>query len=165
MADRHQELAAMLRSLNLSRMATMFEEVAVHAVRNGRSHETFLYELARLECEHRAQRRIERRVRESGLPLDKTFRTLQLDRFGPVLAQQIERLRQGTFVQQAVNVVAVGQPGTGKSHIGAAVGHDLIAQGHTVYWTAPRPWSSACWRPNATCASHVNWRSSTALPA
>lgn len=136
MTNRHQELAAMLRSLNLSRMATSFEDVAVHAVRNGRSHETFLYELARLECEHRAQRRIERRVRESGLPLDKTFRTLQLDRFGPVLAQQIERLRRGNFVQEAVNVVAVGRPGTGKSHVAAAVGHELIVQGHTVYWSS-----------------------------
>ncbi len=136
MADRYQELTAMLRSLNLSRMATSFEEVAVHAVRNGRSHETFLYELARLECEHRAQRRMERRVRESGLPLEKTFRTFHLDRLGPVLRQQLERLRTGSFVQQAVNVVAVGRPGTGKSHAMAAMGHELIQQGHTVYWTS-----------------------------
>ena len=136
MADRHQELTAMLRSLNLSRMAATFEDVAVHAVRNGRSHEAFLHELARSECEHRAQRRIERRVRESGLPLDKTFRTLQLERLGPVVAQQLSRLRTGSFVQQAVNVVAVGRPGTGKSHVAAAVGHELIVQGHTVYWTS-----------------------------
>jgi len=136
MADRYQELTAMLRSLNLSRMAASFEEVAVHAVRNGRSHETFLYELARLECEHRTQRRLERRVRESGLPLEKTFRTLQLDHLGPVVTQQIERLRTGAFVQQAINVVAVGRPGTGKSHAVAALGHELIAQGHTVYWSS-----------------------------
>src|SRR5215475_3726811 len=91
MTNRYQELAAMLRTLNLSRMATSFEEVAVRAVREGRSHEAFLHELARLECEHRQVRRIERRVRASGLPLDKTFRTLQMAPFGAVLAQQIER--------------------------------------------------------------------------
>jgi DNA replication protein DnaC len=136
MADRYQELTAMLRALNLSRMASSFEELAVHAVRNGRSHETFLYELARLEVEHRAHRRMERRVRESGLPLEKTFHTFQLDRLGAVLGQQLERLRTGSFVQQAVNVVAVGRPGTGKSHAMAAVGHELIQQGHTVYWTS-----------------------------
>jgi DNA replication protein DnaC len=136
MADRYAELTAMLRSLNLSRMATSFEEIAVHAVRNGRSHETYLYELARLECEHRMQRRMERRVRESGLPLEKTFRTLQFERLGPLLGQQLERLRTGSFVAQAVNVVAVGRPGTGKSHAAAAVGHELIAQGHAVYWTS-----------------------------
>jgi DNA replication protein DnaC len=116
MPNQYQELTAMLRALNLSRMAATFEEVAVRAVRHGRSHEAFLYELARLECEYRAQRRSERRLRESGLPLDKTFRTLQLSQFGPRLAQQIERLRSGSFVTQAVNVVAVGKPGMGKTH-------------------------------------------------
>jgi DNA replication protein DnaC len=34
-----------------------------------------------------------------------------------------------------VNVVAIGTPGTDKSHL-AAVGHELIAQGHTVYWSS-----------------------------
>jgi DNA replication protein DnaC len=136
MTNRHHELGAMLRTLNLSRMAATFEEVAVRAVREGRSHEAFLHELARLECEHRTTRRIERRTRASGLPLDKTFRTLQLAPFGAVLAQQIERLRSGAFVGQAVNVIAVGRPGTGKSHVAAAVGHELIGGGHTVLWSS-----------------------------
>jgi DNA replication protein DnaC len=33
-------------------------------------------------------------------------------------------------------VIAVGKPGTGKSHVAAAVGHQLIRQGHTVFWTS-----------------------------
>ncbi len=136
MTDRYQELATMLRALNLSQMAATFEDVAVQAVRHGRTHEAFLYELARLECEHRAQRRVERRIRTSGLPLEKTFRTRQLARFGPVLHQQIERLRHGQFVAQAINVIAVGRPGVGKSHLAAAVGHELISQGHSVLWTS-----------------------------
>jgi DNA replication protein DnaC len=126
----------MLRTLNLSRMATTFEDVAVRAVREGRSHEAFLHELARLECEHRQLRRIERRVRASGLPVDKTFRTLQMGPFGAVLGQQIERVRSGAFVEQAINLIAVGRPGTGKSHVAAAVGHELIGAGHTVLWTS-----------------------------
>jgi DNA replication protein DnaC len=136
MTNRHQELTALLRTLNLSQIAARFEDVAVRAVREGRSHEAFLHELARLECEHRAEQRRLRRTRESGLPLEKTFATLQLIPFGPRLTQQIDLLRRGTFVQEAVNVVAVGTPGTGKSHLAAAVGHELIAQGHTVYWSS-----------------------------
>src|SRR5881275_163298 len=86
--------------------------------------------------EHRAEQRRLRRTRASGLPLEKTFAALQLIPFGPRLTQQIEQIRHGTFVQEAVNVVAVGTPGTGKSHLAAAVGHELIAQGHTVYWSS-----------------------------
>jgi len=75
-------------------------------------------------------------VQESGLPLEKTCRTLQLERLGSGASQQIKRLRTGAFVQQAANVVSVGRPGTGKSHAMAALGHELIAQGHTVYWSS-----------------------------
>ncbi len=136
MADRHQELAALLRTLQLTHTATTFSELAMRAAREGLTHEAFLYELAQQECVYRTQRRIERFLRESHLPREKTFRTLQLTRFGPVLAQQIERLRSGSFVQQAINVIAVGRPGTGKSHVLAAVGHELVGQGQAVYWTS-----------------------------
>ena len=136
MTSRSQELTALLRRLNLSQMASCFADVAVRAVREGRSHEAYLQELARLECEHRDQQRQRRRIRESGLPLEKTFATLQLPLFGPRLTQQITQLRSGAFVQEAINVVAVGTPGTGKSHLAAALGHELIGQGHTVCWSS-----------------------------
>ena len=67
MTNRHDELVSLLRRLNLSQMALRFEDVAVRAVREGRSHEAFLHELARLECEHRTEQRRQRRTRESGL--------------------------------------------------------------------------------------------------
>src|SRR5918911_3143742 len=134
--NRQDELRDLLRMLQLSRMAATFADLALKAAKDHLSHEAFLYELAHLEWEHRTQLRIERRLRHSGLPREKTFRTLQLDRFPPALRLQIERLRTGTFVGDAINVVAVGHPGAGKSHLLAAVGHDLITQGHTVLWVS-----------------------------
>jgi len=136
MSNRSTELRSLLRTLNLSQMAVRFEDVAVRAVREGRSHEAFLHELARLECEHRTEQRRQRRTRESGLPLEKTFRTFQVAALGPRLSQQLEQVRRGTFVAEAVNSVAVGAPGTGKSHVAAALGHALIALGHTVFWSS-----------------------------
>jgi len=136
MTDRHAQLATVLRSLQLSAMATHFTEVAVSAARDGLTHEAFLYELAQLEREHRDQRRIERAVRTSGLPREKTFRTLQVDRFRPLVRQQIEQLRTGTFLSTASNVIAIGKPGVGKSHLAAALGHDLILLGHSVLYTS-----------------------------
>ena len=63
------------------------------------------------------QRRVERLLRQSGLPREKTFRTLDLERFPAALRLQIERLRAVAFLEQAINVVAVGKPGVGKSHV------------------------------------------------
>ncbi len=74
-------------------------------------------------------------LRLSGLPLEKTFRTFTLERLSPQLQLHIERLRSGEFLEKATNVIAVGKPGVGKSHIAAALGYELILAGHAVYWT------------------------------
>jgi len=136
MPNRQEELTAMLRELRLPTMATSYSQIALKASKENLTHEGFLYELARLECEERAQRRIERYLTQSKLPREKTFRTFQWERLSPALRLQIERLRSGAFVTQAHNVIAVGAPGVGKSHLAAALGQELIQQGHTVLWTS-----------------------------
>lgn len=136
MPDRQAELHSMLRTLKLPAMAATFADLALKAARAGLTHEAFLYELTREEVSQREQRRLARLLHQSGLPPEKTFRTLRLDRFPPGLRQQLERLRSGAFVDDAINVVAVGKPGTGKSHLAAALGHELIAQGQPVLWTS-----------------------------
>src|SRR5688572_22993558 len=134
MSNRLAELTTLLQRLKLSTMAESVSDVALKAARNGLSHEAFLHELARLEWEQREQRRMDRLLRESGLPRDKIFQTLQMACFSPLIRAQLERLRTGTFVQQAINVVAVGRPGVGKSHLLASLGHVLIQQGTSVLW-------------------------------
>lgn len=136
MPDRHAELQTMLRTLKLPAMAATFAELALHAAKAGLTHEAFLYELTREEVSQRDQRRLARLLHQSGLPPEKTFRTLKLDRFPPGLREQVERLRTGSFLEDAINVVAVGKPGTGKSHLAAALGHALIAQGQPVLWVS-----------------------------
>jgi len=136
LADRHGELTTMLHTLKLPAMAAAFPDLALKAAKANLTHEAFLYELVRTECVQRDEHRIARLLHRSELPLEKTFRTLLLDRFPPVVRQQVERLRTGAFLGEAVNVVAVGKPGVGKSHLLAAVGHELVLQGHSVYWTS-----------------------------
>jgi DNA replication protein DnaC len=135
MPDRQAEMRLMLRSLRLPAIAAVYEDLALKAAKANLTHEEFLYELVRAECLQRDEHRVARLLRLSGLPLDKTFRTLQLDRFPPLVRQQLERLRNGTFLDDAINVVAAGKPGVGKSHALAAIGHELVLQGHQVLWT------------------------------
>src|SRR5919204_6356117 len=135
MPDRQTELRIMLRTLRLPAIAALFEDLALKAAKGSLTHEAFLYELVRAECIQREEHRIARLLRLSGLPADKTFHTLQLDRFPPLIREQLERLRSGAFLDDAVNLVAAGKPGVGKSHALAAIGHELVAQGHQVLWT------------------------------
>jgi DNA replication protein DnaC len=126
MPDRHAELLAMLRTLRLPAIADQLADLALKAAKANLTHEAFLYEVVKAEVAQREQHRIARLRRRSGLPAEKTFRTLQ----------QVERLRAGAFVAEAVNVVAVGRPGVGKSHLLAAVAHELILHGQPVLWTS-----------------------------
>jgi DNA replication protein DnaC len=133
--NRQTELHTLLTQLNLGAIADTFADVALRAAKEGLSHEAYLYELARLEMEQRTQRRTTRLLRASGLPVEKTFRTLALGRLSPSLQLQLERLKSASFLETATNIIAIGKPGVGKSHCLAAVGYALIEAGYPVLWT------------------------------
>ena len=133
--NRHSDLHTLLTQLSLTRMAEIFADVALRAAKEGLSHEAYLYELARQEEELRTQRRTARLLRQSGLPAEKTFRTLSLSRLSPTLQLQLERLKSATFLESATNVIAIGKPGVGKSHCLAAVSSVLIEAGYPIFWT------------------------------
>jgi DNA replication protein DnaC len=133
--NRHHELRQLLEGLNLGGMANVFADLALKAAKEGLSHEAYLFELARHEDEQRMQRRTTRLLRASGLPPEKTFRNFDLKQLSPQLQLQIERLKNGNFLEGATNVIAVGKPGVGKSHLAAALGYELILAGYPVLWT------------------------------
>jgi DNA replication protein DnaC len=134
MSSPREELLGLLRLLKLSAMADAVEDTALRAAKEGLTHETFLLELARIERAAKSARRIERLRNQSELAPEKTFRSLELDCFDPATRMQIERLRGGGFLADAVNVVAIGRPGAGKSHLACALGHALIEAGHPVFF-------------------------------
>ncbi|HLV97492.1 MAG TPA: IS21-like element helper ATPase IstB [Ktedonobacterales bacterium] len=134
--NRHDDLQSLLERLSLGGMAATCADLALKAAKEGLSHEAYLYELAKHELELRRERRIERLLRQSWLPREKTFRTLDLDRFPAALRLQVERLKSGAFLEETINVVAIGKPGVGKSHVAAAVGYELVQRGHAVLWTS-----------------------------
>src|SRR6266487_251378 len=134
--NRHTELRSLLEHLNLGGMAAVFADLALKAAKENLSHEAYLFELATHEEEQRIQRRTTRLLRQSGLPLEKTFRTFEVERLSPALQLQLERLKSGAFLDNAINVIAVGKPGVGKSHALAAVAYELIVAGHPVWWTS-----------------------------
>jgi len=131
-----EELLETLRFLNLPAMSQAFEATALRAAKESLSHEVFLLELARTEHAAKIQRRYERLLKQSGVLFGKTFATLELKHYPPGIRQQISLLQSGTFIKEATNVIAVGRPGSGKSHLACALGHQLLEAGVTVYFAA-----------------------------
>ena len=113
-------------------MASAVEDAALRAAKEGLGREAFLLELARTERAAKSARRVERLRHQSELLPGKNFRALDLNRFAPATRMQIERLRDGSFLTEAINIIAIGRPGAGKSHVVCALGHALVEQGHPV---------------------------------
>jgi DNA replication protein DnaC len=92
-------------------------------------------EVLELEAQDRRERRTTRLRRASKLPPGKTFDTLDETRFARPLVRKWRELAKGEFLDRAVNVLAFGLPGVGKSHVACALGHALIEHGHSVLFT------------------------------
>ena len=82
----------------------------------------------------RRERRVERLLRASRLPASKTMEALQPGRFPKPLLQKVRELAKGDFLDRADNVLCFGLPGVGKSHVAAAIGHELVRRGRSVYY-------------------------------
>ena len=85
-----------------------------------------------MEAQERRVRKVRRLLNASKLPPTKTFDTLKENRFPRSLQQKFRELASGAFLERTTNVLAFGHPGTGKSHVAAALGHALVQKGHSV---------------------------------
>lgn len=94
-----------------------------------------LVDVLELEAEDRKQRRIARLHRASKLPPGKTWNTFEQNRLPVPLQQKLHDLAQGDFLDQGVNLLAFGLPGTGKTHALCAIGHRLVEGGRSVLFT------------------------------
>lgn len=132
----HHSLALMLRTLKLPTFAAMHEQVALRGDRDGWTLGQSLQHLCELEIEERRRKRIERILKAADLPTDKTLATLDTKRWPTKVQRQIPALCSGDFVDRAENILLFGLPGRGKTHLAAAIGHELAHRGRTVLFTS-----------------------------
>jgi DNA replication protein DnaC len=128
-------LLVLLRALKLPAFARYAEEIATKATREGWTFGQYLNHLAELEVDERRIRRMDKALRASDLPAEKTLATLNRTLLPLKVAKQLAALCEGGFVERGENLLVFGLPGRGKSHVVAAVGHELIRRGYRVLFT------------------------------
>ncbi len=78
---------------------------------------------------------MERLLRESRLPLEKSLASFELKRLPAKVVQQVRSLLEGDFVERQENVLAFGKPGSGKTHLLAGLAQELVRNGRRVYFS------------------------------
>lgn len=98
------------------------------------SFEENLLTLLRLENEQRDKALVRRLIKQAGFPIVKTLDTFEFNQtMLPHLKQeQVLELAMCEFIRNRTNVVAIGNSGTGKSHIAGALGMEAIRRGYSV---------------------------------
>jgi DNA replication protein DnaC len=127
-----ESLPLLLKGLRLPSILASYESIALQARKNSWDYPEYLAELVDQEAQGRFRRRIARHIKEASLPLEKTFETLDEKKFPPNLRRALAQLEKGDFIGRAQNVLLFGNPGTGKTHVAAALSYKLIERGHRV---------------------------------
>ena len=123
------------RQLRLPTAAAVVAETLQTAQREEWSLETFLTQLLEQELDGRRQRRITRLLKAAHLPPGKTLDTFEQQRLPLRVRRQLAQLTAGEFIPRGDNLLLFGLPGTGKTHLAAALGAAWVQHNYTVLFT------------------------------
>lgn len=129
------ELNGYLQGLCLSTVRKQYMDIAQQSLAESASYEQYLFNVIQPEWDGRRLKRIERRLKESHLPLEKNMESFDLKRLPVKVAQQIQTLKNGAFIDNNENLLIFGNPGSGKTHLICALAHDLIRQDKRIYFS------------------------------
>ena len=130
------KLPIMLTSLRLPSINQLWQQIAEQADNEGWGSARFLATLCEHELTDRQQRRIARHLAQSGLPHGKTLASFDFAVVKSLNKAKVLALAAAdAWLDQGANLLVFGPSGTGKSHLAAAIGSDLVELGKRVLFT------------------------------
>lgn len=124
-----------LTRLKLSRISEVLADLTQTADEQGKSYLSFLDELLEEEVAAKEQRRIETALKISGLPYIKSIDDFDFP-FQPGLdKQKIMGLFDLSFIREKGNVIFLGPPGVGKTHLAVSLALKACQSGMSIYFT------------------------------
>ena len=121
-----------LKRLKLPSMLKGYKSIGELCAQERADYPTFLLRLAEREIQDREQRAAERRIKTAGFPVLKTLDTFEFAAQPSLNEARVRELLRGEYIEEKENVLLVGNPGTGKSHLATALGFAACSQGRRV---------------------------------
>lgn len=126
------ELATLLQHLKMESLEPQVETLCEQAAVRELDYQSFLREALRVEWQGRALRGVAWRLKQARLPWVKTLDQFDFD-FQPSLDKRLVReLASLSFVERAQNLVVLGPPGVGKTHLAVGLAVKAAEAGHSV---------------------------------
>ena len=115
-------------------------EEPVRHFHSGQSLESFLLSLMKREYDARQVNQLKHRLHYAGFPLLKTLEEFDLFRLEHVTPEFVKQLASCEFIRHHENVIMVGTPGTGKTHLMTAMGVKACQCGFKLFSVKPVHW-------------------------
>ena len=134
-----KQLTYLASALKAPRITEAAARLADHARDAGWTHEEYLAAVLDREVAARNASGAQLRIRAAGFAARKTIEEFDWDA-QPAVRQQIAALASGGFLTEARNVVLLGPPGTGKTHLATGLGIAAAHHGHRVLFATATEW-------------------------
>jgi len=127
-----EQVAQLYNSLKFNNIAKGLPLLLEQAEANQISYLSFAQQLADYEQTHRNQRRIELNHRKAGFPMQKRLEEFDYQHQTTITKRQINQLLDFSFIDERSNLIFIGTPGVGKTHLSMGIGHKAIEAGYKV---------------------------------
>ena len=125
-------LAHHLKALKLPTFLREHDKLARQCAAEGVDHTAYLLRLAELELLDRERRMIERRIREARFPAVKSLDSFDFAALPSLNKLLVLELARGEYIERRENVIALGNSGTGKTHVALGLGLAACQRGMSV---------------------------------
>jgi DNA replication protein DnaC len=123
------------QQLNLAHLQAMLPQMLARALAEQWTYETFLERALAAELDGREQKAMARRLKAARIPCKKSLDGFDFS-FQPSLSERrLRELADLSFVRTCTNVIFLGPPGTGKTHLSLALADRALQAGHSVLFT------------------------------
>jgi len=125
-------LAHHLKQLRLPTVLREYDKVARECARDGVDHPRYLLRLLELELIDRERRLVERRIRQARFPATKSLDSFVFPAIPSLNKMLVLELARCEYILRRENIIALGNSGTGKTHIALSLGLAACQKGFSV---------------------------------